>query len=176
MVQRWPDHKDAQVWDFAIRDFAYGYLLPACYNNPFYLLPMGYFDGEGLLTFSGLWHGINGAYGSAAALALDLGSYLKDARFGKIATGNLQWIAGLNSGIVEEDRFTPKSMIYGIGDEYVGSWTKIPGTICNGFDSFTQFEFAVPRASTDKPSVFTDEGWITHSGGWLSALSRLPVN
>lgn len=172
MARLWPDHPDAQSWDGAIRNFAYGYFLPACYDNPFQLLPMGYYKNEGLLTFSGLWHGMNGAYGSAAALALELEDYTEDVRFGKIATGNLQWIAGLNSGVFEEGVYTSKSMIYGIGDEFIGSWTKIPGTICNGFESDAQFIFTEPKEDTDGPSVFTDEGWITHSGGWLSAISR----
>lgn len=173
MVRLWNDHPDAELWDHTIRSFAYGYFLPACYNNPFYLLPMGYFKDEGLLEFSGLWHGMNGAYGSAAALALELAYYTDDKRFEKIAVGNLQWIAGLNTGIEKNNAYVSFSMIYGIGDEYIGSWTKIPGTICNGFESDGQFRFSKPKASTDGPWIFTDEGWITHSGGWLSAISRL---
>jgi len=173
MSKIWGTHQDAPIWDETIRNFAYGYFLPACFDNPFYLLPMGYFKNEGLLTFSGLWHGINGAYGSAAALALELENFTGDVRFRKIANGNMQWITGLNSGILEKGKYVSKSMIYGIGDEFIGSWTKIPGTICNGFESDEQFKFTEPKAATDEPKVFTDEGWITHSGGWLSALSRL---
>lgn len=175
MYQLLNNHKDAAVWDRVIRNFAYGYFLPACSNNPFLLLPMGYFEGEGLLEFSGMWHGINGAYGSAAALALELFNYTGDIQFKEIATSNLQWIAGLNSGIKEDNKWVSKSMIYAIGDEYIGSWTKIPGTICNGFEADQQFKFAKPTAKTDGPFVFTDEGWITHSGGWLSAISRLVI-
>ena len=173
MTRLWQDHPDAQKWDTTIRSFAYGYFLPACFDNPFYLLPMGYFLNEGLLTFSGLWHGMNGAYGSAAALALELQKFTHDARFGKIAIGNLQWIAGLNTGIKEGGQYVSKSMIYGIGDEYIGSWTKIPGAVCNGFEADKQFRFTEPKAETDGPFIFTDEDWITHSGGWISALSRL---
>ncbi|MDN5204196.1 glycoside hydrolase family 9 protein [Fulvivirgaceae bacterium BMA10] len=173
MIRLWPKHEYVNTWRTIIKDFAYGYFLPACFDNPFYLLPMGYFKNEGLLTFSGLWHGMNGAYGSAAALALEMGKFTGDKRFNQIATGNLQWIAGLNAGIAENGKFVSKSMIYGIGDEFIGSWTKIPGTICNGFESDRQFYYAEPKASNDGPWVFTDEGWITHSGGWISAISRL---
>lgn len=172
MTGQWSTHPDAGRWKKMINDFAYGYFLPACSSNPFYLLPSGYFTGEGLLTFSGLWHGINGAYGSAAALALELERFTGDSAFKKIATGNLQWIAGLNSGVEEENTYVSKSMIYGIGDEFMGSWTKIPGSICNGFESDKQFVFDEPRAETDGPFYFTDEDWITHAGGWLSAISR----
>ncbi|MCG8306189.1 MAG: glycoside hydrolase family 9 protein [Cytophagales bacterium] len=173
LTQKYPDHPDQKKWGQAIKDFAYGYFLPACSDNPFYLLPMGYYKDEGLLVFSGLWHGMNGAYGSAAALALELWNFTGDEKFKSIATGNLQWIAGLNSGIEEDGTYVSKSMIYGLGDEFIGSWTKIPGTICNGFESDRQFHVEAPKKSTDGPNVFTDEGWITHSGGWLSAISRL---
>ena len=173
MSKKWKNHPKSRKWNTAIQQFAYGYFLPACKANPFYLLPQGYYKNEGLLNFSGLWHGMNGTYGSAAALALELYSFTKDPEFQKIAIGNLQWIAGLNSGVLKNDRFISKSMIYGIGDEYIGSWTKIPGTICNGFESDGQFVFTEPKAEKDAPRVFTDEGWITHTGGWLSAISRL---
>ncbi len=173
MIKLWPEHANVNIWKNTINNFAYGYFLPACFDNPFYLLPAGYFTNEGLLTFSGLWHGMNGAYGSAAALALEMSKFTGDNNFDQIAIGNLQWIAGLNTGVLEEGSYKSKSMIYGVGDEYIGSWTKIPGTICNGFESDKQFFYAEPKASTDGPWVFTDEGWITHSGGWVSALSRL---
>ena len=116
---------------------------------------------------------MNGTYGSAAALALEFEKLTGDKDFKSIATGNLQWIAGLNSGVKEKGQYVSKSMIYGIGDVFMGSWTKIPGTICNGFDADAQFQRKKPKKETDGPNVFTDEGWITHSGGWLSALSRM---
>lgn len=172
MVKLWPEDKISVKIEKAVRDFAYGYFYPACTDNPFNLLPTGYFKGQGLLVFSGLWHGMNGSYGSAAALAYDLTNFLKDRKFEDIAVSNLQWIIGVNSGIREGDEFKPKSMIYGIGKEHAGSWTKIPGTICNGFDADGQFVLKKPLKETDGPNVFTDEGWITHSGGWLSAITR----
>jgi hypothetical protein len=173
IARLWPEHPEAPEWRRTVKDFAYGYFLPACQGNPFRLLPTGYFSGQGLLTFSGLWHGINGAYGSAAALALELERFTGDVRFRSIAIGNMQWIAGLNSGISESGEYRSKSMIYGIGDEFIGGWTKIPGSICNGFESDPQFTFTTPRAQEDGPFYSTDEDWITHTGGWLSALGRL---
>lgn len=173
MTRLWPDHPDILEWRQTVHDFAYGYFLPACRDNPFGLLPAGYFTDEGLLTFSGLWHGINGAYGSAAALALELERFTGDVQFRAIAAANLQWIAGLNSGIVDNGLYVSRSMIYGLGDAFIGSWTKISGAVCNGFESDRQFTFTEPKAENDGPFYFTDEDWITHSGGWLSALSRL---
>jgi hypothetical protein len=188
MARTWGDHPDAADWRQAIHQFAYGYLLPACQSNPFALLPLGFFAGEGLLSFAGLWHGMNASYGFGAALAAELEWFLGDFAFRRIAVGNLQWIAGLNAGITQASlkgslhpqvviapgAAEPYSMIYGIGRQSTGSWTNIRGTICNGFDADEQFRFVQPAtAANDAPHMFTDEDWITHAGGWLAGLTRL---
>ena len=188
MVEAWPNHADALKWNHAIQDFAYGYFLPACRANPFYLLPLGYFQGQGLLSFAGLWHGMNGAYGLAAALAAEFAEFFHDAAFLEIAAGNLQWIAGLNAGVTQESLFAsviygadipenavlPCSMIHGVGKNFAGSWLNLRGAICNGFSVGDQFKFDLAATKeNDAPSAFTDEDWITHSGNWLSGLARL---
>ncbi len=188
MYRAMPEHARAGAWRACLERFAYGYLVPACSRNPFLLLPQGVFGGEGLLVFGGLWHGANGAYAHAAALALELGALLGGAEFVEIATANLQWIAGLNAGVTRESLAAshvwsdeipegvaePRSMILGIGNRWAGSWRTIRGSICNGFDIDQQFTFELaPRRENDGPSMFTDEDWIVHAGAWLSALSRL---
>ncbi len=188
MAEAWPDHADAPKWREAVRRFAYGFFLPACQANPFLLLPLGYFEGEGLLWFAGLWHGMNAAYGFAAALAAEFGLLYGDPAFQEIAVGNLQWIAGLNAGITAESLFAchlysrdvpdgvalPVSMIQGIGARQAGGWLTIRGSICNGFSVGDQFRFDSPATrAADGPHAFTDEDWITHSGGWLSGICRL---
>lgn len=188
MSEAWPEHPQAARWKQAVHDFAYGYLLPACRANPFYLLPLGYFSGQGLLWFAGLWHGMNAAYGLTAALALEFERAFDDPAFRQIATGNLQWIAGLNAGVTAESLFAahmfsmdipegvalPCSMMQGVGNQRAGNWMSIRGSICNGFSVGDQFRFDVePTAAVDGPHAFTDEDWITHAGGWLSALARL---
>jgi hypothetical protein len=182
-----PTHEDAPQWRKAAEDFAYGYLLPACEANPFMILPLGYFDGEGLLWFAGLWHGMNAAYGLTAALAFEFYERFRDARFLSVATGNLQWIAGLNAGVTAESLFAshmfsrdippglslPCSMIQGFGTEQAGNWMQIRGSICNGFSVGDQFKYDIePTVENDGPHAFTDEDWISHSGAWLSALAR----
>ncbi len=47
-------------------------------------------------------------------------------------------------------------MIYEIGNEFMGSWTKIPGTIRNGFDADAQFRRKKPKKEIDGPSVFKE--------------------
>jgi hypothetical protein len=174
MMRLFKDHPDTLLWRQTIERFAYGYLLPVCGQSPFSLLPVGYFSGEGVLFFSGLWHGINAAYGSAAALAWEIGRFLNDGRFNEIIAGNMNWIAGLNAGFVDSGgKAIPYSMIYGIGNRFRGTWTGIPGTVCNGFDADPQFVIQPPSMATDAPTYFTDEDWITHGGAWLSALARL---
>jgi hypothetical protein len=188
MGRRWYDHPDAPLWRKTLENFAYGYLLPACSENPFYLLPEGYFNGEGLLCFCGPWHGINTSYGFAAGLATELEMALNDAHFRQIAVGNLQWIAGLHAGITAESlagclkwkaeippgQAVSYSQIWGVGRRYAGGWNQIPGTICNGFAANPQFQFTVPpTAANDAPGMFTDEDWIPHAAGWISGLARL---
>ncbi len=182
-----PDHPDAALWRKAAEEFAFGYLLPASEANPFNILPLGYFEGEGLLWFAGLWHGMNAAYALTSALAFEFYRRLQDDRFLAVATGNLQWIAGLNAGVTAESLFAshmfsrdispgialPCSMIQGFGTEQAGNWMQIRGSICNGFSVGDQFRFDVdPTQANDGPHAFTDEDWISHGGAWLSALSR----
>ncbi len=188
MCRVWPEHADRPDWERALRDFAYGYFLPACSANPFHLLPLGYYAGEGLLSFSGLWHGMNAVYPLAAVLALAFERHFHDSAFRPVAMGNLQWLAGVNAGITETslqgafcwdmpippDVALPCSLINGVGARSAGSWLNVRGAICNGFSVGKQFIIDVgANAATDAPSSFTDEDWITHAGGWLSGMAYL---
>ena len=188
MLEVWPKQPCASQWQRVLRNFGYGYLLPACRANPFGIAPLGCFGDEGLIHFAGLWHGMNAVYALTAALALDLERHFGDPAFGELATGNLQWIAGLNAGVtraslrgahmfsmdVPEELALPASMICGIGRRWAGTWLNVRGAICNGFSTGDQFKFDVPpRREYDGPHSFTDEDWVTHAGGWLSALARV---
>ncbi len=188
MLRDWPDHPHAPQWQQALKDFAYGFFLPACRRSPFGIIPMGTFGAEGLLWFSGLWHGMNAVYGLSAAQALELERHFSDGAFREIAIGNLQWIAGLNAGITASSLFAahmfsmdvpdgvalPASMMVGVGRRWAGNWMNIRGSICNGFSTGDQFRFDVPpRRETDGPHAFTDEDWIPHTAGWLSGIVRL---
>lgn len=186
-MQRWPDHPDAPLWDASLRRFAYGFLLPACQANPFRIVPIGIFAGEGPVWFGGLWHGMNAVYGLTAALAMSCAAHTDDIRFEEIAIGNLQWIAGLNAGLtagslqgsvvyrvdLPPDRALPVSMVCQIGSRWAGSWFATRGVIANGFATGHQFVYDTdPRRSEDAPSSFTDEDWIPHTAGWLTGLAR----
>ncbi|GCE20052.1 glycoside hydrolase family 9 protein [Dictyobacter kobayashii] len=191
MTKRWYDHPDAPLWHEIIRNFAYGYFLPACSQNPFYLLPEGYFKDQGLLVFCGPWHGINTSLAFASTIATKLEAYTGDRSFRNIAVGNIQWIAGLHAGITRRsfdgctfwrDDIEPGialsySQIYGIGTRYTGCWTDIKGSIPNGFSVNPQFKLVVePTQEADGPWLFTDEDWIPHGAGWVSALTTLREN
>jgi hypothetical protein len=188
MLRLWPDHEDAPKWRRTIEKFAYGYLLPACRRSPFLILPNGLIRGQGLIWFAGPWHGMNVIYGLGAALCLKLAKLFADPAFRQIATGNLQWIAGLNAGVtraslvgshlfsmdIADGIALPSSMIYGVGHRCAGNWTTIRGSICNGFSVGDQFQFDTPpQARYDGPHSLTDEDWIPHAAGWLSGLVRL---
>lgn len=188
MVRLWGYHPDVPLWKKALEDFRDGYLVPACADNPFGILPMGLWKDEGLLTFSGPWHGWNVTYGFASALASVFSFTVGGPGLREIAVANLQWIAGLNTGVtadsfssclkykleVPEGQALPVSMIHGVGSRNAGCWTGIEGTIMNGFSNNPQFQHALrPQAATDGPWHFTDEDWIPHSGGWIAGLAWL---
>lgn len=190
MTKRWYDDADVSKWNQAVLDFAYGYLVPACSSNPFHLLPSGYFTDEGLLTFCGPWHGINVSYTWIAVLATQLERMTGDLIFREISVGNIQWIAGLNAGLsagmfdscmvfhpeIPEGEVQAYSMIEGIGRRHAVGWSKIPGSIVNGFSVNPQFTLTVPATrENDAPREFTDEDWIPHAAGWAAALANLRI-
>ncbi len=189
LLARHPQHAQAPRWRAALEAYAYGYFLPACRSNPFLIAPLGHYPGQGLIWFAGLWHGGTALYGHAATLATEFARLFEDDTFLPIATGNLQWIAGLNAGLTRESITPashmwsmeiphgvalPASLINGIGQRSAGSWLNIRGAICNGFSTGDQFIWDTPATrQNDGPHTFTDEDWITHAGAWLSATARL---
>lgn len=188
MLKLWPDHEDSQAWRNTLHEFAYSYLIPVCDQNPFNIVPLGIFGEEGPIWFAGPFHGSNTIYGYTAALALELADLFNDNKLKEIAYANLQWLAGLNAGITHENLkasviYTadvprgyalPASMIHGIGRRWAGGWFATRGVICNGFSTGQQFKMDTdPTKANDGPLSFTDEDWIPHSAGWLTALVRL---
>jgi hypothetical protein len=169
----WPNHEDAKKWDNTVRSFAYNYFLPATNQNPFKILPAGYYKGIGLLNWSGWYHGHNKIFGYAAGLAMEFYRLYHDEQFIEIATGNLQWITGLHSGFHENNPDFSASMIVGIGNRYKEDWDAMVGTITNGFEADAQFRLKKPTKETDLPIIFGDEGGIHHPAGWISGLARL---
>lgn len=189
MLKMFPEHQEATKWRQSLHDFTYGYLIPACEANPFYIVPQGIFDNEGPLWFCGTFHGTNAIYGYTAALAFELAKLFDEPKLKNIAYGNLQWIAGLNAGItrkniklgcvvystdIPEGMALPASMICHIGKRWAGTWFQTRGSVCNGFSTGAQFVFdSEPKKENDGPLSFTDEDWIPHSAGWLSGLMRM---
>jgi hypothetical protein len=173
MMNLWPENQQAGNWKKCVRNFAYHYFLPATNQNPFKILPAGYYKNEGLLNWSGWYHGHNKIFGYAAALAMEFYHLYNDRRFIEIAVGNLQWIAGLHSGFHKNNDSFSASMIVGIGNRSKADWDTMRGTITNGFDADAQFKLTRPSKETDLPTVFGDEGGIHHPAGWVSGLTRL---
>jgi hypothetical protein len=189
LLKLFPDHQDAEGWKETLKNFTYGYLIPGCQANPFYLVPQGIFKNEGPIWFCGTFHGTNAIYGFTAALALELEKLFNEPKLKKIAYGNLQWLAGLNSGItaenvkkgclvfsadIPEGAALPASMICHVGKRWAGTWFQTRGVICNGFTAGEQFKYDVePKKINDGPFSLTDEDWIPHSAGWLTGLMRL---
>lgn len=189
LLQQYPNHEDAKKWKQTLKDFTFGYLIPGCEANPFFLVPQVILNGEGPVWFSGTFHGTNCIYGYTAALALELEKVLEEPKLIQIAYGNLQWVAGLNAGITAENLklgcvifstdvhksvALPASMICHVGKRWAGTWFQTRGSICNGFSTGEQFKYDVePKKENDGPFSLTDEDWIPHSAGWLTGLMRL---
>ncbi|MFW5878010.1 MAG: hypothetical protein ACOCUP_02740, partial [bacterium] len=188
MLQIWPDHEDAGKWKSCLEDFAYGYLVPVCNENPFKIIPLGIFGEEGPIWFAGPFHGTNTIYGFTSALAFELSDLFNDTELSNIAYANLLWLAGLNTGItlnnlkasvifstdVPEGVAIPVSMMCDVGHRSGGSWFCTRGVICNGFSTGKQFQMDVPPVKeNDQPESFTDEDWIPHSAGWLTGVARI---
>jgi hypothetical protein len=188
MIKTWSDHEDVLKWKETLRRFTYGYLIPACKANPFYIVPQGIFGDEGAVWFCGTFHGTNTIYGFTAALAIELEGIFNEPVLKDIAYGNLQWLAGLNGGItkdnlkasvvfstdVPEGAALPASMMCGVGRRWAGTWFQTRGVICNGFSTGKQFVYDTePKKENDGPFSLTDEDWIPHSAAWLTGLVRL---
>jgi len=189
MLKLWADHEAALKWKTCLEQFVNGYLIPACEQNPFYLVPQGIFGEEGPVWFCGTFHGTNAIYGYTAALALELAKLTENPKLKDIAYGNLQWLAGLNGGItlgnlkegcvifstdVPEGAALPASMMCGVGNRWAGTWFQTRGVICNGFSTGKQFVYDTePKKKNDGPNSLTDEDWIPHTAAWLTGLMRL---
>jgi len=189
MLKLWPEHEAASKWKTCLEMFVNGYLIPACEQNPFYLVPQGIFGGEGPVWFCGTFHGTNAIYGYTAALALELAKLIDNPKLKNIAYGNLQWLVGLNGGItrenlkegcvifsadVPEGAALPASMMCGVGNRWAGTWFQTRGVICNGFSTGKQFVYDTePKKVNDGPNSLTDEDWIPHTAAWLTGLMRL---
>ncbi len=188
MTKIWSDHEDMAAWKETLRKFAYGYLIPACRQNPFLIIPLGIFDKEGPIWFCGTFHGTNTIYGFTAALAMELSVMFNEPVLKEIAYANLQWLAGLNAGITKENLKAsivfstdvpdgvalPASMMCHVGKRWAGTWFQTRGSICNGFSTGTQFVYdTAPIKANDGPFSLTDEDWIPHSAAWLTGLVRL---
>ncbi len=175
MRKIWGTHTDADKWDKCLDDFAYGYFKPACERSPFKILPSGYYRNNGLLYFGNWYHAHNNMYSFAAVLALEFEKYFIDPDFREIASSNLQWIAGLNSGWRENtySAYKSYSFVTKVGARSKDSFSGIIGSICNGFSASQQFRIQPINLSTDIPNHWDNEGYIAHSLPFISALVRL---
>ena len=188
LCKLWFDRKEVAQWKKILEEYTRHFFIPACKKNPFNLMPLGYYKGEGWLNFCGPWHGFNATIGFTASLALELIEFVPEPYLQEIAVSNIQWICGVNAGLtkgafdscafweedIPEDKYISYSQIMGIGTKTIFCWSNIVGTIPNGFNVNSQFRFDVPnKLENDGPVRYTDEDWIPHSAGFIAAMTEL---
>jgi hypothetical protein len=173
LIELFPEDADYHRWVYTLRQYAYGYMLPASRLSPFGIMPLGVFE-DRVMFFGPSWHGFNGMYGRYARLAMQMARFFEDIRFQEIATACLQWVMGLNTGVPSDGgKYEGLSWISGVGAHAVQAWTGIQGSICNGFCASPQFEMAHLDDIEDAPAYVTGEEWIVHNGGFLSGLAEI---
>jgi hypothetical protein len=175
MLTLWPGHPDAPAWKQCLRDFAYGYFLPASQTSPFQILPNGYYRGVGLQHFGSWYHGQSSLYSLAAILALEFERLFQDPAFHALAVANVQWVAGLNCGWSKTpgEPWLAYSLVEGIGHRSWKGWSGIKGSTINGFSASPQFKIQPADAAKDKPAYFDNEDYIAHGLPFLNATARL---
>jgi formylglycine-generating enzyme required for sulfatase activity len=176
LIRQFPDDKDWLLWRYILYNIGLGYLLPVSDKTPFKLLPIGVFP-DGLHWFTPTWHHGNGIYPMISRIAREIGRELNDERFEAFASQNMQWVTGLNAGMFDLERgaYRPLSMIYGVGIPSFMYGERFVGSITNGFLADPEFREPSSAMVKDDGPWYTgfDEGWLFHTGGWCSGLSKM---
>jgi hypothetical protein len=177
LLELFPNDAAALKWRYVLEVYKDNFLKTTADLNPFKIYPLGMYDQE-IRFFGPTWHGTNGMYGNVAKNAMLLARLFDDVELQKIADANMEWVGGLNAGVMLSGKRQSISMIDAVGTHYIPTWSGIDGSIANGLSATPQFTLDNPEALIDRPKTFTHEDWIVHSGGWLSGLSeveRAPV-
>jgi len=185
-----PDHEEAAHWHNVVQTYAYGYAAASEALSPFGIYPLTlYADPEygGAKFFQSTNHGATALYGQIAKNLLDLGDYLNDRTFARLASRNLQFVAGLNPGFpdaYEEKSWQAISLIKGYGvRSFAGAGSQIAppdGSGMNGFSADVQFQPQPISVTSDAPRgiLFADgesqfnEDYLPHSHGFVSGVAR----
>jgi len=185
-----PDHEEAASWHNVVRTYAYGYAAVSEELSPLGIYPLTlYADPEygGAKFFQSTNHGATALYGQIAKNLLDIGEYLNDRTFARLASRNLQFVAGLNPGFpdaYEEKSWQAISLIKGYGvRSFAGAGSQIAppdGSGMNGFSADVQFQPQRISVTRDAPRgiLFADgerqfnEDYLPHSHGYVSGAAR----
>ena len=182
------DHPHKPRFREAILGFAYGYYLYAYKKTLFYILPQGYYVGQGLQNPCNPWHGFNVCYGYTPTLAVCFEIFFFNPPFYLIIEDNLQWIFRLNSGLANEsfagcviwhktspqDQDVPYSFINIIANQITKIWFQIPCSM--GIGLYSNRKFEIEAELTEDNNILlhdSDKNWISCAGGSLSNLVHL---
>jgi len=174
LLEAHPSDSTAPTWRALVRDFVFGFVVPASRRSPLGLAANG--DYDGVRWFSDLYHGINGTYAHLARGLVRYADVVGEPELVDLAERQLLWIAGLNTGHRFPRGSEPFSAIVGHGYQWLhdghGALNGVTGSVVNGMSATPQFVKGMP-AGEERPSYLCDESWVSHVGGFLSAVSEL---
>jgi hypothetical protein len=181
-----PADSAAAEWHRTVQLWAKGYQEAAATHNPLglppatvYRSPQGNAGPPAVYWFGNHLHGGNEIPGQAAHSLLEVGNYLNDVGFYRLAVNDVQFYAGVNAGIGEKHQ--PSSLIKGIGVRtLVGPYMEASapvGSVANGYSSTGSFSPSfyadydrtqtIPADGFGEGATTGQESWIMHSHSYV---------
>lgn len=186
-----PGNANVAKWYNVVRTYGENYLKKTAADNPLGIYPVAaYADPayRGVKYFQSIAHGATSLYGMIAKNMLEIGNFLNDSAYQKLAENNLQFVVGLNPGFpnsTEETAWDSRSLLKNIGKKSFqgfGGLKEAPdGSGFNGFSAVDQFVQKDIRLAQDAPEGILrpngllqfNEDYIPHGLGYASGLAFL---
>lgn len=195
LLKKFPNHADAAKWYGVLKNYDH-YVKQSANLSPFKIAPVTTYSPNtvnsaysGVKYFKNILHGATTLYGQIAKNYLEVGNYFNDNEYHELASQNVQFVVGLNSGIptgYNAKSWVAKSLLKGIGKKsFPGSGGvnghAPDGSGLNGFVFLTQFGQHAISAGPDAPkgiwhsngSLQFNESYLPHSHGYISGIASL---
>ncbi|MFD2332959.1 family 16 glycoside hydrolase [Cohnella sp. GCM10020058] len=191
LIELDPGHANVAKWYNVVRTYGENYIKKTAADNPLGIYPVAAYADPAyrdVKYFQSIAHGATSLYGMIAKNILEIGNFLGDAAYQKLAENNLQFVVGLNPGIPnspKETAWDSRSLLKNIGErsfQGFGGLSEAPdGSGYNGFSAVDQFVQKDVRLSPDAPKGILrpngllqfNEDYIPHGLGYAGGLAFL---